>query len=58
MSFDGSRVGALGGPATPLRPAGLRKNVLEPGGRGGGGARRGFPLFLGNVREDSHLLKN
>ena len=43
MSFDGSRVGALGGPAIPLRPAGSRKNVLEPGGRGG---ETGLPSFL------------
>ena len=61
MSFGGSRVGALGGPGTPLRPAGSRKNILEPGGAGGGGRgvpRRVFPLFLGTGREDSHLLKN
>ena len=60
MSFGGSRVGALGGPGTPLRPAGSRKNILEPGGAGGGRGvpRRVFPLFLGTGREDSHLLKN
>ena len=44
MSFDGSRVGALRGPGTPLRPAGSRKNILEPGGRGGGG-ETGLPFF-------------
>ena len=48
MSFGGSRV----------RPAGSRKSILEPGGEGGGGARRAFSLFLGTGREDSHLLKN
>ena len=49
MSFGGSRVGALGGPGTPLRPAGSRKNILEPGGAGGGGAggaETGLPSFL------------
>ena len=46
MSFGGSRVGALGGPGTPLRPAGSRKNILEPGGAGAGGAETGLPSFL------------
>ena len=44
MSFGGSRVGALGAPGTPLRPAGSRKNILEPGGAGG--AETDLPSFL------------
>ena len=46
MSFGGSRVGALEGPGTSLRPAGSRKNILEPRGPGGGGGETGLPSFL------------